>query len=553
MGSSGSEGIDSEGIAGNNAIEDIDTDSSEHENNHRREIRSKQRAEAPRKKQKSDETSKSLVDFEILDDPNHHLKWGHFSQETVMRVLDNWDGEDWDKLQLFSTFSIHFPRPEVSACLQFIQSYDSSTKTRTVGKKYYQLNLKRKHVQKEKPIRLALTFLGQVLTWLFLYKGLIPVVRPEPPIKLLAPPLSPQPPTGGETESSQVHILDFKPTLLHPTEPRQKILILALDGILCCVRDRQTKYLEAGILGWPILEACDIWICPRSGLSHFLEQVLQNFTLIIWSDRPESVTEFILKTLEDGGFLPTGKVFHDWNQDKCEKAEPGQALAESGGTFWMKDFHHLYDWNVCTRDVLLIDEYVSANALNHPYNAVHPEAFQPSFLAPENDIFLVQNLLPWLQTWNASPAPTTDYVRENYKTLTTRGAMEGIKFLAIEKILRLVGCLWRNVSVHEQKILVAKANANQPSTATAPSASPVLPSIAQSDSSPPTTRRDTQAPSLTPSTPTTGRAATGRGKGRSSASRASTAGRGRGTQEAGKGTKSNFARCSGIRESKDFT
>ncbi|KAL3688075.1 hypothetical protein R1sor_014384 [Riccia sorocarpa] len=407
-----------------------------------------------------------------------------------------------------------------------------------------------KHVQKEKPIRVALTFLGQVLTWLFLYKGLIPVVLLEPPIKLPAPPLSPQPPTGGETESSQVHILGFKPTLLHPTEPRQKILILALDGILCCVRDRQTKYLEAGILGWPILGAGDIWICPRSGLSIFLDQVLQNFTLIIWSDRPESVTEFIMNTLEDGGFLPTGKVFHVWNQDKCEKAELGQALAESGDTFWMKDFRHLYDWNICSRDVLLIDEYISANALNHPYNAVHPQAFQPSFLAPENDIFLVQNLLPWLQTWNASPAPTTDYVQENYKTLTTRGAMEGIKFLAIEKILRLVGCLWRNVSVHEQKILVAEANANQPSTATA---SPVPPSTAQaqSDSSPPTTRRDTEA-SITPSASVTGRAVTGRGKGRSSASRAprvtQEAGRetqeeGRGTQDAGRGT--NFARCSG--------
>ncbi|KAL3687552.1 hypothetical protein R1sor_013861 [Riccia sorocarpa] len=143
MGSSGREGIDSERIAGNNAIEDTDTDSSEHENNRRREIRSKQRAEAPRKKRKSDETSKLLVDFQILDDPNHHLKWDHFSQETVMRVLDNLDGEDWDKLQLFSTSSIHFPRPEVSACLQFIQSYDSSTKTGTVGEKDYQLNLKR--------------------------------------------------------------------------------------------------------------------------------------------------------------------------------------------------------------------------------------------------------------------------------------------------------------------------------------------------------------------------------------------------------------------------
>ncbi|KAL3685951.1 hypothetical protein R1sor_003973 [Riccia sorocarpa] len=340
-----------------------------------------------------------------------------------------------------------------------------------------------KHVQKEKPIRVALTFLGQVLTWFFLYKRLIPVL-PEPPVELPAPPLSPQPPTGGETESSQVHILGFKPTLLHPTEPRQKILILALDGILCC-------------------------------------------------------------------------VFHVWNQDKCEKAELGQALAESGDTFWMKDFRHLYDWNICTRDVLLIDEYVSANALNHPYNAVHPQAFQPSFLAPKNDIFLVQNLLPWLQTWNASPAPTTDYVWENYKTLTTRGAMEGIKFLAIEKLLRLVGCLWRNVSVHEQKILVAEANANQPSTATA-SLVPPSTAQAQSDSSPPTTRRDTEAPSAAPFASVTGRAVTGRGKGRSSASRAprvtqaprviQAAGRGtqeaeRGTQDAGRGT--NFARCSG--------
>ncbi|KAL3693773.1 hypothetical protein R1sor_007424 [Riccia sorocarpa] len=267
-----------------------------------------------------------------------------------MRVLDNLDGEDWDKLQLFSTFSIHFTRPElnlkrVRKALALFEGEDQPLLVRQhefedwfpfkdeKGHRFYvatcshpewrpmfqlinglllarrrirdgfgrlaltvktyidgsrefdwgqmildslhtEIMFMQKHVQKEKPIRVALTFLGQVLTWLFLYKGLIPVVRPEPPIELPAPPLSPQPPTGVEIESSQVHILGFKPTLLHPTKPRQKILILALDGILCCVRDKQTKYLEVGILGWPILGAGDIWICPRSGLSIFLDQVL---------------------------------------------------------------------------------------------------------------------------------------------------------------------------------------------------------------------------------------------------------------------------------------
>ncbi|KAL3679784.1 hypothetical protein R1sor_022740 [Riccia sorocarpa] len=460
-----------------------------------------------------------------------------------------------------------------------------------------------------------------------MYKELLHL--PEPTTEELPPPPSQSPPppqstppfwltgTNGEL---QVSVHDFKPTLVHPTDSRQKTLILDVDGILCRVRDRKAHYLEAGIRGWPIVGAGNIWICPRSGLSIFMNQVIQDFHLIIWTHRTEDVTQFILKTLQDEGFLPTemrrdpikdsasvrrrgplsdpssarrrgplsdlssarrrdplsdpssarrrslmmdsasvgkrgpfigprfrteaesiketppprgGGVCSVWNQVHCEKAQLGEALAGSTTEIWMKDFRHLYNWNVCTRDVLLVDEFISANALNHPYSAVHPEVFQPSFLEPENDTFLVHNLLPFLHAWNASPDPTPAYVQSHYKTLTARDPIEGINFLLKEKALKLIPCLWRNVTVLEQKSLaeelVQEANRSRTSTARATSPSQ---NVSSNPSSPP----DPPSPTIGTATTTSagrgsqsaGRGSTARGRGANFIRRASSVGRGRG-------------------------
>ncbi|KAL2623540.1 hypothetical protein R1flu_003745 [Riccia fluitans] len=58
----------------------------------------------------------------------------------------------------------------------------------------------------------------------------------------------------------------FKPMPIPPDIPRQRTLILDLNGILCKIERSATAFRQAKDLGWPVLGSQITWVVSRSGL-----------------------------------------------------------------------------------------------------------------------------------------------------------------------------------------------------------------------------------------------------------------------------------------------
>ncbi|KAL3679214.1 hypothetical protein R1sor_022170 [Riccia sorocarpa] len=328
----------------------------------------------------------------------------------------------------------------------------------------------RSHLLMDDHNRYVVTWIGPILTWLFCYKHMLPLqyeyedfavedkARAERELAKTHEELERLRNAVEEvrTELTNVGAL-FKPRLLQPTICRQKTLILALEGLLCRLGKKSSQFQEERKRGWPVLGGNFTWFIPRSGLKIFMEQVTQFFTVIVWSTRLERNNKFILKSLEEGGHLPlgfaegsTGHVFH---QSHCCK------LAESGdkNMCWVKDLQILYEWNLCTRDVLLLDDSPLQNLTNHPYLAIHPHAFSPESISPEHDDFLNGKLLPWLLQWSSSPISTSDYVREQPLDVPLLDPFTAIRQLK-EKGMDLSDVIWRTVTMSDRLRLVTEFN-----------------------------------------------------------------------------------------------
>ncbi|KAL3694467.1 hypothetical protein R1sor_008118 [Riccia sorocarpa] len=92
-------------------------------------------------------------------------------------------------------------------------------------------------------------------------------------------------------------------------------------------------------------------------------------------------------------------------------------------------FARLYDYNLATRDVLLVDDSVKKNSTNSPFSAIHPPSYTPwtEEHAPHRDQFLCGTLLPWLHAWRQSTIPTPPYVHAHYCELGAQDPIKGLR------------------------------------------------------------------------------------------------------------------------------
>ncbi|KAL2632498.1 hypothetical protein R1flu_003977 [Riccia fluitans] len=210
----------------------------------------------------------------------------------------------------------------------------------------------------------------------------------------------------------------FRPMPIPPDVPRQKTLILDLNGILCKIERSAIALRQAKDLGWPVLGSRTMWVVPRSGLREFLEQVLELFCVIIWTSRTERNTELVLEALESAGCLPlgvkSGQACRIWSQSHCDKVE---GVSKDGIPIFMKDFATLEFWNIFTQDVLMIDDSPEKGMTNFPYYTLYPSTFTPLVTSPDDDTYLNSKLLPWLKGWEKSVKVTRDYVQEWYRVI----------------------------------------------------------------------------------------------------------------------------------------
>ncbi|KAL3685519.1 hypothetical protein R1sor_003541 [Riccia sorocarpa] len=278
----------------------------------------------------------------------------------------------------------------------------------------------RSHLLQQKPKRLAMTFIRSILTWLFVYKEILSVEQGS---------------SNGYLKVERERIVE---------EVAEKEMFLTLSK-------RRGKELK---------EKCKK--DKKNWLKLFMEQILESFIVVIWTGRTDRNIKFILRGLEEGGHLPKGiaegSVCQVWNRDHCKRQDfKGAGFSGYGECSWVKDFHQLHLWNVSIRDALLVDDSITQNMMNQPFFAVYPSTFPPNCTSPEEDTFLVENLLPWLRSWSQSSVCTTDYVQQHFETLPVVDPVEIIRLLR-DKGLNVSDCLWTNVIVAERLVLAAEVN-----------------------------------------------------------------------------------------------
>ncbi|KAL2631735.1 hypothetical protein R1flu_016421 [Riccia fluitans] len=99
---------------------------------------------------------------------------------------------------------------------------------------------------------------------------------------------------------------DPRPRPIQPEVPRQKVLILDLNGLLlgtCRGVAKADKAKEFGHLPVSPVGSHMIYV-PRVGVSSFLVAMATDFTLIIWTLQTSRKTHMLLNDMEERGFIP---------------------------------------------------------------------------------------------------------------------------------------------------------------------------------------------------------------------------------------------------------
>ncbi|KAL3692488.1 hypothetical protein R1sor_006139 [Riccia sorocarpa] len=137
-----------------------------------------------------------------------------------------------------------------------------------------------------------------------------------------------------------------------------------------------------------------------------------NFHVILWSSRRAENLDAILKQAVTKKFIPfilKEKCRAIWAQEHCE-AYHTHREDHKGGVLYAKPLDKLYELNLSTKSVLMVDDSFEKNSTNHPQQAVHPPTFDPFSATRSSDKYLMNTLLPWLEKFAKWPGDTISYV-----------------------------------------------------------------------------------------------------------------------------------------------
>ncbi|KAL3700849.1 hypothetical protein R1sor_018871 [Riccia sorocarpa] len=86
---------------------------------------------------------------------------------------------------------------------------------------------------------------------------------------------------------------------------------------------------------------------------------------------------------------------HIWSQEHCTAYQTAREQHKDN-FLRCKSVQVLYDFGICTKDVIIIDDTVQKNSPNHPFQAVHPRPFDPFKTAKKDENYLSTVLQPFL-------------------------------------------------------------------------------------------------------------------------------------------------------------
>ncbi|KAL3699587.1 hypothetical protein R1sor_017609 [Riccia sorocarpa] len=197
-----------------------------------------------------------------------------------------------------------------------------------------------------------------------------------------------------ETLPRMSTIEDPRPRLVPPETVRGKVLILDLNGLLVRYCSQEEAASSRVFGHQPVHLSTHSWYVPRVGLSAFLDAVRRDFTLIFWTSRVKRNVDALLRDLEERSLIPARFLL---SEAECTRYAT-TCEGFRGGALYLKSFVRLYDYNLATRDVQLVDDSVKKNSTNSPFSA-----------------------------WRQSTIPTPAYVRAHYRELGAQDPIEGLR------------------------------------------------------------------------------------------------------------------------------
>ncbi|KAL3694739.1 hypothetical protein R1sor_008390 [Riccia sorocarpa] len=199
-------------------------------------------------------------------------------------------------------------------------------------------------------------------------------------------------------------------------QPGKKTVVLDLNGLLVKVANNRDSLFPCKETKYGIFKAANhIFYVVRNGTYDFIFQCLIKFNLLLWSSRKGDNLTAIIRDMETRKLIPNlmnTKCVAIWAQEECE-AHHTSREDHKGGVLYAKPLDKMYELNVSTRVVLMVDDSVEKNSTNHPHQAVHPPTFDPFKGNRESDKYLLKNLSPWLERWRAWPGDTISFVHSH--------------------------------------------------------------------------------------------------------------------------------------------
>ncbi|KAL3700145.1 hypothetical protein R1sor_018167 [Riccia sorocarpa] len=106
------------------------------------------------------------------------------------------------------------------------------------------------------------------------------------------------------------------------------------------------------------------------------------------------------------------EITHSWSQEQCTTYHTAREQHKDG-FLQCKSVQVLYDFGICTKDVIIIDDSVQKNLPNHPFQAVHPRPFDPFKTAKKDENYLSMVLQPFLDKFRGHRGDGISYVQAN--------------------------------------------------------------------------------------------------------------------------------------------
>ncbi|KAL3693880.1 hypothetical protein R1sor_007531 [Riccia sorocarpa] len=107
-------------------------------------------------------------------------------------------------------------------------------------------------------------------------------------------------------------------------------------------------------------------------------------------------------------------IAHSWSQEHCTAYQTAREQHKDD-FLRCKSVHVLYDFGICTKDVIIIDDTVQKNSPNHPFQTVHPRLFDPFKTAKKDENYLSMVLQPSLDKFRGHKGDGISYMQANWK------------------------------------------------------------------------------------------------------------------------------------------